>query len=73
MSDLIWFLCDDHRLELFKEILTQPSLMQMENVGRGVAHQTRAQLDRYVGSSLVNVVSMTLKQDRSPVRRPLLD
>jgi len=51
---------DDDSLELFKETLPSPTLMQLRDNKRGVAREARAVLSRSPGSSRVNLISMSL-------------
>jgi hypothetical protein len=60
IHDTIKLLNDDDSLELFKETLPSPTLMQLRDNKRGVAREARALLSRSPVSSRVNLISMAL-------------
>merc|ERR1712012_90889 len=60
IHDTIKLLNDDDSLELFKETLPSPTLMQLRDNKRGVAREARTVLSRSPGSSRVNLISMAL-------------
>merc|ERR1712136_154153 len=60
IHDTIKLLNEDDSLEMFKETLPSPTLMQVRNYRRGVARQARALLSGSPGSARVNLISMSL-------------
>ena len=55
---------DGDNLELFKETLPSPSLMQLQSDKRGVAHRARAVVGNSSGSSRVNLISLAINSKR---------
>ena len=55
---------DNDSLELFKETVPSPSLMQLQSDKRGVAHRARTVVKTSLGSSRVNSMSLRLNSSK---------
>ena len=67
MPDINKLPSDNDSLELFKETLPSPSLMQVQSDERRVACRTRAAIRNSLGSSCVNVTCLALNNKKGDV------